>query len=151
MIPGVPVGIPMRPSEAGQAFTISNLFIGGSPSLSWNVQYNEGNTLVLPEENGINQNVVIPFITQPFSYIDITTNSATPVKLIITNVPPNWWMVHNESPYKIVISPQTNGVNAYQNIHDKLLDENSHNFIAIMPGVPPLVNSLTNPTSFLFT
>ena len=151
MIPGVPVGIPMRPSEGGQAFQINNIFLGGSPSLSWNLQYNMGNTLVLPADDGINTNYVIPFITQPFSYIDITTNSATPVKLIINNVPPNWWLVRNESPYKIIISPQINGVSSYQSINDKLINENSENFIAIMPGVPPLSNALTNPTGFQFT
>lgn len=150
MIPGVPVGIPMKPSEAGQSITLSSLFVGASPSLSWNVQYNEGNSLILPANDGTNENVVIQFNSQPFNYIDVTTNSATPVKLVINNIPPNWILVHNESIYKITISPQINGVNIYQTIHDKVLDEESHNFLAIMPGVPPLTNALTNPTSFQF-
>ncbi len=148
MIPNVPVGIPMMPSESGQSFSISNLFIGGSPSLSWNVQYNEGVVLHIPEDNGTNKNVVLSFISQPFNYIDITTTSATPVKLVINNVPPNWWLVHNESPFHITISPQINGANSYQNTNEKTLDANSHYFIAIMPGVPPLVNQLANPTVF---
>ena len=150
----MPVGIPMKPSAGGQALTISNIFIGGSPSLSWNIQYNEGKTLVLQEQDQLETrpNYVIPFNTQPFSYIDITTYHPYSVKLIINNVPPNWWLVHNESPlYGITISPQINGASKYEDRNDKRIFANTHNFIATVPGVPPLLNYLKNPSGFTFT
>jgi hypothetical protein len=104
--------------------------------------------LELPENNGSNSNVEIYFNTQPFNYLNIKSNYASPVKLVIYNVPPNWWLVHNTGTNPVVISPQINGGSIYESTNDKTIAANSHNFIAVMPGVPPLTNSLTNPTLF---
>lgn len=148
MIPGVPVGTPMNVSDSGQSISINGINIGGSPTMSWNNEYNGGYVLELPEDNGSNTNVEIYFNTQPFNYLDIRTSYASPVKLVIYNVPPNWWLVHNTGTNPVTISPQINGGGTYDSTNDKTIAANSHNFVVIVPGVPPLTNSLTNPTTF---
>ena len=57
--------------------------------------------------------------------------------------------MHNQGDaFPIVISPQIDGGEEYQDKNDKTLPPKSHNFVAIMPGVPPLTNPLANPTIF---
>ena len=144
----IPIGTPPVITESGQSISINGINIGGSPTLSWNNEYNNNMDVDLPENNGTNTDVVIYFNIQPFNYINVKSNYASSVKLIIYNVPPNWWLVHNTGTNPVTISPQINGAATYETKNDKTLSANSHNFIAIVPGVPPLTNALTNPTSF---
>ena len=147
----IPVGPPIITTETYGAIGVNSIQTGGSPSLSWNVEYNNNMVLDLPEDDGSNENFIIPFYIQPFNYIDIQTVFDSPVKLVIENCPPNWWVVRNKGFKPLTISPQTNGSSQYDPTNEYTLGPDSHQILAIMPGKPPVFNSLDNPSSFSLT
>lgn len=159
MIPNIPTPPAPLSGATFDSFTLNGAVIGTGSALNWNFEYNEGKVLELPENNGTNKDYTIYYQDQPFNYLDIRTIYANPVKLVIFNVPPSWWLVHNTGTQNITISPQIGqGVITINNkpqqvnpANDKLIGPESHNFVAIVPGSPPLVNSISNPSLFEMT
>jgi hypothetical protein len=141
---------------------IDGLFKGGSPALSWNDKYNNGDVLdasgfVVTTAN----NIIIDYYKQPFNYIEIGSSSSNTNVVQINNCPPMWWYVYNTSAtVDIIISPQINGVESpeatlsifgtgapFDPTNNYVIPANSYNLVAIVPGNPPLVTSLRNPTT----
>lgn len=122
-------------------------FKGGSPVLDWNLKYNNNQTLNLPVADTENPNYIINYYETPFNYLDISTTVVGAQTLQINNCPPMWWNVYNSGLIDVIISPQINGITEYDSTNEYTITANSYNLICIVPGVPPLINSLLNPTS----
>ena len=121
-------------------------FKGASPVLNWNLQYNNNQPLNLPSVTTENTNYVINYYQSPFNYLEIFTTVTNPQILQINNCPPMWWYVKNSGSLDVIISPQINQSLEYDSTNEYIITANSYNLVCIVPGVPPLINSLQNPT-----
>jgi hypothetical protein len=150
-----PQGPLLGGSETYQSLEIGRLHKGGTPSVSWNDGYNSGNTLDIPDST-TNPDIFIDYVKQPFSFIEISTTFLLPVKVIIQNCPPTLWLVQNSGLIPIIISPQINSKQTYPDAsydptNDYTVSPQSHLFMTINPGIPPLENSVPNPSSLTMT
>lgn len=149
-------------TETYDSIQITNQFKGGSPALNWNDKYNNGDVLdaagvVITTSN----NIIINYYENPFNYIEITSTLSTSQIVQINNCPPTWWYVYNPGSFDITISPQINGQvqttgtlsifgagGSYDSTNEYVITAGTYNMVAIVPGNPPLVTSLQNPTTF---
>ena len=125
-------------------------FRGSSPVIDWNVVYNDKKPLELPP-NTTEELRIINYYEQPFNYIEVDTTFGNPSILVIQNIPPCWLSIYNCGLIDITISPQINGKDSYDNTNEYIIPAGEYRMVSIVPGIPPLSDSLQNPTTFQFT